>query len=335
MKKGFTLVELLAVIVILAIILAIAVPAIGNLISNARKNAFENGAKLVLKSMKLDYDEKVVSTGSFTDTFILYDNGIRTVYPSSNNLDFTLSATDGGIVRHSDGTVTLALYDGYSCVTKTRTSNDFITTTTDKATCVGNIIYKQATAPFSNMFPNGDFSSGTNGWLTHNSTLSASNNILSVLGGNGSYYMARTIYLMSVKPSNSTIYYSVNFKTLSGCKEFRLWLRDGLGGSLYNYNTAISNPQINIWHSYSAISTLGTLTDFLTINVDHTFNQLAESYGKVMEVRNVIAINLTQTYGVGNEPTQTIMNNNINKVWIDTANSNTPKRFTGGGWINY
>lgn len=38
-EKGFTLVELLAVIVILAIILAIAVPVVGNVIDNSKEEA--------------------------------------------------------------------------------------------------------------------------------------------------------------------------------------------------------------------------------------------------------------------------------------------------------
>jgi len=46
-KNGFTLVELLAVIVILAIILVIAVPKIANTITNARKGALESSAKLI------------------------------------------------------------------------------------------------------------------------------------------------------------------------------------------------------------------------------------------------------------------------------------------------
>jgi prepilin-type N-terminal cleavage/methylation domain-containing protein len=60
-SKGFTLVELLAVIVILAIILAVAVPSISNAIKNSIKSAFESNVKLVLKT--LDY--KVAQNDTF------------------------------------------------------------------------------------------------------------------------------------------------------------------------------------------------------------------------------------------------------------------------------
>ncbi|MDD2489788.1 MAG: prepilin-type N-terminal cleavage/methylation domain-containing protein, partial [Bacilli bacterium] len=48
---GFTLVELLAVIVILAIVLAIAVPSITGIIENVTINAFEQDAKMIIKSI--------------------------------------------------------------------------------------------------------------------------------------------------------------------------------------------------------------------------------------------------------------------------------------------
>lgn len=53
-KRGFTLVELLAVIVILAIILAIAVPTISSLIANQKRSAFAAGVKMLIKGV--DYD---------------------------------------------------------------------------------------------------------------------------------------------------------------------------------------------------------------------------------------------------------------------------------------
>ena len=46
-RNGFTLVELLAVIVILAVILVIAVPQIMNVITESRKGALISSAKLI------------------------------------------------------------------------------------------------------------------------------------------------------------------------------------------------------------------------------------------------------------------------------------------------
>lgn len=54
-KNGFTLVELLAVIVILAIILVIAVPQIVSTINNARLGALKSSAQLLAASAERDY----------------------------------------------------------------------------------------------------------------------------------------------------------------------------------------------------------------------------------------------------------------------------------------
>lgn len=51
--KGFTLVELTAVIIILAIILVIAIPTIGKLADRSVVSAFESNAKMVLKAVEL------------------------------------------------------------------------------------------------------------------------------------------------------------------------------------------------------------------------------------------------------------------------------------------
>ncbi len=51
-KKGFTLVELLAVIVVLAVILAIAIPNVLGIIDNARKDSFASTAKMMIEAAK-------------------------------------------------------------------------------------------------------------------------------------------------------------------------------------------------------------------------------------------------------------------------------------------
>lgn len=46
-KKGFTLVELLAVIVILAIVMGLAAVAITSVLNNTRRSAFDTDAKSI------------------------------------------------------------------------------------------------------------------------------------------------------------------------------------------------------------------------------------------------------------------------------------------------
>ena len=63
-KKGFTLVELLAVIVILAVILIIAMPKISDVIKNSKEASLETTAKLIASQAEKKYTENQVLDGS-------------------------------------------------------------------------------------------------------------------------------------------------------------------------------------------------------------------------------------------------------------------------------
>ena len=63
-KKGFTLVELLAVIVILAIILAIAVPSITGILNSAKRSSFEADVKLIIKGIEYKMLEADAGSGT-------------------------------------------------------------------------------------------------------------------------------------------------------------------------------------------------------------------------------------------------------------------------------
>ena len=61
-EKGLTLIELLAVIVILAIVSAIAIPAIGNIVENSRYNAVKADAVNVLNASNLYFTDNASET---------------------------------------------------------------------------------------------------------------------------------------------------------------------------------------------------------------------------------------------------------------------------------
>jgi type IV pilus assembly protein PilA len=93
-KKGFTLVELLAVIVVLAIILAIAVPGIANIINNSTRRAFNLDAQMILKAIEY----KKLEDNTFNPLEITKENMKNTIGISDENYEqVNISTSDSNI----------------------------------------------------------------------------------------------------------------------------------------------------------------------------------------------------------------------------------------------
>ena len=60
-NKGFTLVELLAVVVILAVVMGIAATAVLSSMNNSRKGSLQNSAKSVAQAFQTKYSESMVT----------------------------------------------------------------------------------------------------------------------------------------------------------------------------------------------------------------------------------------------------------------------------------
>ncbi|WP_309479772.1 competence type IV pilus major pilin ComGC [Brevibacillus agri] len=73
-ERGFTLIELLAVIVILGIIAAIAVPSIGNIIDNSRKDSHIANARMIVDATRMYLVNNSSATSPVT-LKTLVDNG--------------------------------------------------------------------------------------------------------------------------------------------------------------------------------------------------------------------------------------------------------------------
>lgn len=131
-QKGITLVELLAVMVIVGIIAAISIPAIGNLIENTRQDAFIATAKNLQESARLvaaQNDQKCTSSCqiNFTATddagavigganFIENLNGTpATVTVTNTGGNYTYSTT------YTEGKYSISAVDAFDVV---RSSDD-------------------------------------------------------------------------------------------------------------------------------------------------------------------------------------------------------------------
>ncbi|MGG0644517.1 prepilin-type N-terminal cleavage/methylation domain-containing protein [Sporosarcina gallistercoris] len=109
-EKGLTLVELLAVIVILGIIAAIAIPSIGSIIENSRIKAVKADAQTVLSAANIYFAEgntgndgnagvvsvtlvKLVEEGFLEDTASFNKDTSAKVYKEGTNKALKISGT--------------------------------------------------------------------------------------------------------------------------------------------------------------------------------------------------------------------------------------------------
>jgi prepilin-type N-terminal cleavage/methylation domain-containing protein len=119
-KKGFTLVELLAVIVILAVLVLLAVPSVLKMMNGAKENAFEIEAENIIDGAKLKYSADLLEndlpstttvtisgssvTGYCYPIYVLADYVDKTFYVNKNAGSVLVDATNNNYyIWYTDG----------------------------------------------------------------------------------------------------------------------------------------------------------------------------------------------------------------------------------------
>ena len=121
-NKGFTIVELLAVIVILAIILIIAVPSITDVIDNAQKDSLESSARVAASEALNQYLRSNTYGEFYYQEGQEYNISGNSLLIDNNNIE------QGYLLLTQSGEVGLAFYDGQYCAIKNTNSEDIVVT---------------------------------------------------------------------------------------------------------------------------------------------------------------------------------------------------------------
>ena len=114
MKKnnGFTLLELLAIIIILGVIAVIVVPTVKTVTVDARKKAFEETAQGIIRAGDLYYSRKQMAEETINDTLFTFPN-VSDELKLSGKLP-----KKGSMMIKNNGDIAIAVSNDEYCVTK-------------------------------------------------------------------------------------------------------------------------------------------------------------------------------------------------------------------------
>ena len=133
MKKGFTLVELLAVIIILGLLAVLITPKVMNTINESKQKTNMASANGLLKAAEYRYQDD--DTNGISQEIIID-------YETKENIDKLeyngKQPEKGKVVIKKDGRIAFAVKTGDNCYLKTYNSNEITVETYSAATCNGN-----------------------------------------------------------------------------------------------------------------------------------------------------------------------------------------------------
>jgi hypothetical protein len=150
---------------------------------------------------------------------------------------------------------------------------------------------------YSNFITDGNFTDAAN-WDKANGTLSCSNNI-AIITGDGTSLASRLKQVQAI--TTGTVYYlraTVNVTNSVSTQIILSWYNGAATQTVYTLTT----PSINKLYTISGVITATNTDAAAYVQVVQVYADAGTANGKVLNVREFIAINLTSLFGAGAEP---------------------------------
>ena len=289
--NGFTIVELLVVIVVIGILATITAVSYVGVSAKAKTAVLQSD----LKNASSQIDMYQVENSQYpTSTSVLNDNKGLKLSPNNTLLSYTYDDTAN-----------------YYCLTMK--SGTIVTSIKNNASVTNGYCMR-------NLVKNGDFSNGTVGWGTVDiaGTLSAVNGVAQHTSDGTDAIQYLWQHIASTEGSHK-IYSRIDFKSAS--YPAKVWLDlgctypvDGMSNCMFSgYNILYTqNTWISYSRQYAPIDLLADYQDIYGISLRKSPLTVIDS-GTVVQFDNAVFIDLTATFGVGNEPTQAAMDTMLAK----------------------
>lgn len=135
-EKGFTLMEILAVIILLAVIALITIPIITGIINESKMEAFKGTAYGLVDSARIFYTKKVMNHEEGEEITFNYVGGVESSTKVDAYLDYNGEKPKSGLLTiRGDGKVLLVIYDGSYCARKNYTEAQVVVSATAEGDC--------------------------------------------------------------------------------------------------------------------------------------------------------------------------------------------------------
>jgi type IV pilus assembly protein PilA len=274
-SKGFTLVELLAVIVILAVILVIAIPNVMKIIDKARLDSYKRTEGMLVSAAQKYMAQQGITLNTVGDTTtVSYNTDLR-------------------------GNKLIDIINDQKSKTECTNSRVIVTkTTTGYSYKPGLICNNYISLDTFNLVTNGDFSSGINNWIDAGSSSAITDGVLNITTSVSQTFSYARVSI-GIPNNGDKMYLRANIKGNVNVVNMGVYLRGGIPAT--GPTSAIIAGLTN-WQLYSQILTVPSIPTGdvqIAVRVDYG---AVPSNGYIHYVDDVVGFNLTSIYGVGNEP---------------------------------